>query len=81
MNINKISKTVLALSLLFTSFSCSVAPTANQVVENNQINKSQANNGTIVVNLGSLFGSTSNKFSIKSYKYNDSAVEKIKISV
>lgn len=81
MNTNKISKTVLALSLLFTSFSCSVTPTVNQVIDKTQINRNAENNGTIVINLGSIFGDSKNKFSLKRYKFDDSAVDEITVSV
>ncbi len=85
MNTNKISKTVLALSLLFTSFSCSVSPIAIQTDNKTQIKQSQENNGTLVINLDSIFGSenssSKHKFSLKRYKFDDSTVDEIVVSV
>ncbi|MFN8576770.1 MAG: SUMF1/EgtB/PvdO family nonheme iron enzyme [Candidatus Sericytochromatia bacterium] len=81
MKTNKISKTVLAVSLLFTSFSCSVNPTSSlDITDKSQI-KNQENQGIIVINLADIFSSQKHKFSIKRYKFDDSLVEEIKIGV
>lgn len=81
MKINKISKSVLAVSLLFTSFSCSVSPTNSpDLSDKTKVSNSQ-NQGTIVVNLGSIFGTENHKFSLKRYKFDDSAVDEIRIAV
>lgn len=81
MKTNKISKTVLAVSLLFTSFSCSIGQTLTpNLTDKNKI-ENQENQGTIVVNLGDIFGSQKHKFSLKNYKFDESAVNEIKMSV
>lgn len=81
MKINKISKTILAVSLLFTSFSCSVSQTtAPELTDKSKVENNDTQ-GTIVVNLGDIFGSQKHKFSLKSYKFDDSAVNEIKMSV
>ncbi|MBC7476107.1 MAG: SUMF1/EgtB/PvdO family nonheme iron enzyme [Candidatus Sericytochromatia bacterium] len=85
MKINNFSKIALSLGLAISVFACSTnmpntqSQTNSTKIEKNTIDKSS--NGIISINLNQLFNNSKNGFSIKRFKFDDSTITKVKISV